>query len=321
MVKSNRALHYLQFKFLNKKKFRFFSRFVLISLTFWIITKLSNTYNSSISFNITLTDIPDFVIPKNTGSLILNADIIGSGIELLLYKFINDEIIISLKDADFSSDLAHIDLLGQQFSIQQQLFQNTTVNQFKPSILTFEFDRLIRKKLPILALMDINYELGFERSGDWVTKPDSVWVSGPSNIMDTLTYLPTENFKKNKVDRPINKKLRLREIPQLKFDFSYVKVTALVNRFTEKTLETFVNIKNLPDSLIIKLFPQSVQTTFIVLIDNIEEIKSSDFLFYCDFNDTKNGISNSLNIKLGNHPQGVRNIRWSPKKLDYLIRQ
>ena len=25
-----------------------------------------------------------------------------------------------------------------------------------------------------------------------------------------------------------------------------------------------------------------------VLIDNIEEIKSSDFLFYCDFNDTKN---------------------------------
>ena len=86
-------------------------------------------------------------------------------------------------------------------------------------------------------------------------------------------------------------------------------------------METFVNIKNLPDSLIIKLFPQSVQTTFIVLIDNIEEIKSSDFLFYCDFNDTKNGISNSLNIKLDNHPQGVRNIRWSPKKLDYLIRQ
>ena len=85
--------------------------------------------------------------------------------------------------------------------------------------------------------------------------------------MDTLTYLPTENFKKNKVDKLINERLRLMEIPQLKFDFSYVKVTALVNRFTEKTLETFVNIKNLPDSLIIKLFPQSVQTTFIVLID------------------------------------------------------
>ena len=66
MVKSKQALNYLQFKFLNKKKFRFFFPFVLISLTFWIITKLSNTYNSSISFNITLTDIPDFIIPKNT---------------------------------------------------------------------------------------------------------------------------------------------------------------------------------------------------------------------------------------------------------------
>ena len=138
---------------------------------------------------------------------------------------------------------------------------------------------------------------------------------------DMIAYLAEHKFKKNKVDKLINERLRLMEIPQLKFDFSYVKVTALVNRFTEKTLETFVNIKNLPDSLIIKLFPQSVQTTFIFLIDNIEEIKSSDFLFYCDFNDTKNGISNSLIIKLDNHPQGVRNIRWSPSKLDYLIRQ
>ena len=115
MVKSKQALNYLQFKFLNKKKFRFFFPFVLISLTFWIITKLSNTYNSSISFNITLTDIPDFIIPKNTGSLILNADIIGSGVQLLLYKFINDEIIISL---NFSSILDVIEVLINPGEIQ-----------------------------------------------------------------------------------------------------------------------------------------------------------------------------------------------------------
>ena len=321
MAISNKALDNLQFKFPKKKKVRFFFLFVVISVIFWIITKLSNTYNTSISFKITFTDVPDFIVPKNTGSLILNSDIIGSGFQLLLYKFINDQIIISVKDGNFSSDLAHINILGQEFSIQQQLFQNTVVNQLQPSVLTFEFDRLIRKKVPILPLMDINYKLGFERADDWITEPDSVWVSGPSSIMDTLTYLPTETFKKNKVDKLIIERLRLREIPHLKMDFSDVIVTASVNRFTEKTLETFVNIKNLPDSLIIKLFPQSVHTTFIVLIDNIDKIKSSDFFFYCDFNDIQNGSSNSLKIKLDNQPQGVKNIRWSPNKLDYLIRQ
>ena len=94
-----------------------------------------------------------------------------------------------------------------------------------------------------------------------------------------------------------------------------------IKKFTEKTVETFVSIKNLPDTLSIKLFPQRVKSTFLVLIDNVDKIKSNDFLFYCDFNDTQIGTTNNLNVKLDNPPIGVRNIRWEPKKLDYLIRQ
>ena len=71
----------------------------------------------------------------------------------------------------------------------------------------------------------------------------------------------------------------------------------------------------------IKLFPNRVETTFLVLMDNIDEISSNDFLFYCDFNDIHGGKSNSLKIKLDSKPDGVKNIRWNPKRLDYLIRQ
>ena len=321
MARSNQILDNFRIKFPEKKKFRFFFLFVILSFTFWIITKLSNIYDSSISFSITLTDVPDYIVPKNTGSLELNADISGSGFQLLLYKFINDEIIISVKDGDFSSDLAHVNLLDQQFSIQQQLFQNTVVKQLNHSSLTFDFDRLIRKKVPIFPITEINYKLGYERVEDWKIKPDSVWVAGPSNIMDTLNYFPTKTLKKSKVDKLISERLKLSEITQLKPYLSEVEIAAAVNKFTEKTLETFINIKNLPDSLTIKLFPKTVKTTFLVLMDNIEEIGSSDFLFYCDFNDTHGGKANSLNIKLDNKPDGVRNIRWNPKRLDYLIRQ
>ncbi len=321
MARSNQVLDNFQIKFPEKKKFRFFFLFVILSFTFWIITKLSNTYDSSISFGITLTDVPDYIVPKNLGSLQLNADLTGSGFQLLLHKFINNEIIISIKDGDFSSDLAHVDLLDQQFTVQQQLFQNTVVKQLKESSLTFEFDRLIRKKVPIFPIIDIDYKLGYERAEDWRIKPDSVWVAGPLNIMDTLNHFPTQTFKKNKVDKLIIERIKLEEINQLKPDFSEVEITAAVNKFTEKTLDAPVNIKNLPDSLTIKLFPNIIQTTFLVLMENIEEIGSSDFLFYCDFNDTDGGKANSLVIKLDNKPDGVRNIRWKPNRLDYLIRQ
>ena len=123
MAKSNQVLDNFRIKFPEKKKFRFFFLFVILSFTFWIITKLSNIYDSSISFSITLTDVPDYIVPKNTGSLELNADISASGFQLLLYKFINNEIIISVKDGDCNLYLAHVNLIEQKFSIQQQLFQ------------------------------------------------------------------------------------------------------------------------------------------------------------------------------------------------------
>ena len=321
MSRSNQVLENVRIRFPEKKKFRFFFLFVILSFTLWIITKLSNIYDSSISFRVTLTDVPNYIVPKNTGSLELNADISGSGFQLLLYKFINDELIISVKDGDFSLDLAHVNLLDQKFSIQQQLFQNTVIKQLNQSSLTFKFDRLIRKKVPIFPIIDINYKLGYERAEDWRIKPDSVWVAGPSSIIDTLKHFPTLTFKKNKVDKLITDKLKLSEIPGLKPDLSEVDISAEVYKFTEKTLETFISIKNLPDSLTIKLFPNRVETTFLVLMDNIEEIGSNDFLFYCDFNDILGGKSNSLKIKLDSKPDGVRNIRWNPKRLDYLIRQ
>ena len=273
MARSNQFFDNFQIKFPEKKKFRFFFLFVILSFTFWIITKLSNIYDSSISFSISLTDVPDYIVPKNISSLELNADISGSGFQLLLYKFINDEIIISVKDGDFNLDLAHVNLLDQKFSIQQQLFQNTVVKQLNQSILKFEFDRLIRKKVPIFPIIDINFKLGYERAEDWRIIPDSVWVSGPSNLIDTLNHFPTKAFKKNKVHKQITEILKLSEIPKLKPEVSEVEITAAVNKFTEKTLETFINIKNLPDSLTIKLFPNSVETTFLVLMDNIEIVQ------------------------------------------------
>lgn len=311
----------LKIKFHQKNKFRFFFLFLFLSFSFWIITKLSNTYSSSVSFSVKLEDVPDLIIPKNTDSLVLKIYITGSGFELLLYNFFNDEIVISARNAEFKTDYVEVDLLNQIFSIQQQLYQNTIVGRLETSSISFNFDRLVRKKVPILPVMKIDYKLGFERTEDWKVAPDSVWITGSSNLLDTLIYYPTETFKKFKVDMQIDELIQLKKNLQLKFDFSEVRISADVQKFTEKTVETFVSIKNLPDTLSIKLFPQRVKSTFLVLIDNVDKIKSNDFLFYCDFNDTQIGTTNNLNVKLDNPPIGVRNIRWEPKKLDYLIRQ
>ena len=95
----------------------------------------------------------------------------------------------------------------------------------------------------------------------------------------------------------------------------------MVKRFTEKSLEVLINIKNLPDSLAIKLFPQSLEVTFLILIDKAEGITASDFNFICDFNKVQKTKKNTLDVLLDIKPKGVSNVRWKPKKVDYLIRK
>ena len=78
------------------------------------------------------------------------------------------------------------DLMDQKFVLQQQLYQSTILNLISPSKLTIPFSALKRKKIPIIPPSQIDFKPGYERAGNWIIEPDSVWVYGPSQKIDTL---------------------------------------------------------------------------------------------------------------------------------------
>ena len=310
-----------QKKIPGKKKFRFFFLFFLLSSAFWIITKLSNTYKTTISFKVKFTDLPDLVVNKSINEMNISLELTSSGFNLLLYKFLKNNINLSSKNGKIDGDFMELNLSNSKLSIQDQLYQNTTVNQIQPRTLKFFIDKLSRKKIPILPITDVKYKFGYQMVDDWKISPDSVWIIGPSNIIDSINQYPTEVFRDKNISKNITKSINLKLIPEIKTEIIKVEISAVVKKFTEKTFEVFLKIKNLPDTLAVKLFPQSVKSTFMILIDKVDKVSSSDFSFYCDFDDTKIGNSNSLEVKMDKEPKGVINVRWTPQIVDYLIRQ
>ena len=308
-------------RFPEKKRIRFFSLFIALSILFWIITKLSNSYSSSVTFEIDFVNVPDLIVLDQNQESIIKADITASGFQLLIYHYFKKQLDVSLVDVDFTENLATIETIDQKFYLQQQLFQSATLNSISPKQLIFSYGKLKRKKIPVFPPDSFRFKPGYYRSGDLKINPDSVWAYGPDQKLDTLIGAFIEYFSKEDIDIDINEKARLLSLDQIKFETSDVLIQAKVNRFTEKSLDAFIQIKNLPDSLAIKLFPQTLQLTFSVLVDIAEGIKPSDFNFYCDFREIQLTEQNTLNIFLENEPKGVRNIRWKPKKVDYLIRK
>ena len=319
--KMQRNFEYLRLRFPQKKRLRFFSFFFALSFLFWIITKLSNTYNSSVEFAVNFVDIPELIVLDQHFETKIKADITASGFELLIYHFFKNKFNVSIQNADYSSDLAKVDLMGQKFNLQQQLYQNATLNLISPLHLTFSFGELKRKKIPVIPPEKVNFKPGYDRTGDWVIDPDSVWVYGASQKVDTLRGLFIEPLSDQYIDDDIEQDLKLLPVDQIRYETEKVLIKTAVKRFTEKSIEALISIKNLPDSLAIKLFPQSLKVTFLVLIDKAEGITAGDFKFICDFEQAQITKKNTLDVLLEMEPKGVINVRWKPKKVDYLIRK
>jgi hypothetical protein len=316
-----RNFEYFRLRFPGKKRLRFFSFFFALSLLFWIITKLSNTYSSSVEFEINFVDIPPLVVLEQDVVSKMKVDITASGFQLLVYHFFKDDINVSIENADYGGNLAEIDLMDQKFSLQKQLYQNAILNRVSPPQLNFSFGKLKRLKIPVIPPDEINFKPGYDQAGEWVIEPDSVWVYGTSKKVNALNGLSIQPLSQETVDNNIEEKVKLLPIDQIRFETESVLIKTSVKRFTEKSIDAFINIKNLPDSLSIKLFPQSLKVTFLVLVDKAESISAADFKFSCDYGQAQSKDENSLEVFMEMKPEGVSKVRWKPKKVDYLIRK
>ena len=308
--------------FPEKNKFRFFTFFVVLSTVFWVITKLSNTYDSNVDLLVNLIDLPVTIVPVLEKDLELKVDLTASGFQLLTYHLFNKKVELSFENASHASGTALINLFDQRFQIEKQLFDNITVNQVIPNVLKFKYDNLKRKKVAVRPILNITFMRGYDINDGWKVEPDSLWVSGPGKLIDTIEELNTLPIKLIDVNTDIKKEIGfVKTNALLKLEVNITSISASVRKFTEKTVSSFINMKNLPDSLAIKLFPQSVAVTFSVLLDQAARIDSKDFAFSCDFATSDGGNKRSLIINLEKQPQNVRKIRWKPSQVDYLIRQ
>ena len=91
MINKGKEIEVLLQKLPSKARLRFFLLFVFVSFSFWISTKLSNTYNLEQTFSINWNDVPEGVIIYET-EYKLNASIKASGIEILFYRLFMNEL-------------------------------------------------------------------------------------------------------------------------------------------------------------------------------------------------------------------------------------
>lgn len=301
-------------------RFRFFLLFVFVSFTFWLSTKLSNIYTLEQSFTLLLTEVPEGIIPSDTSRKI-KASVTASGFEILLYRLFDKSVTISLQEADFSSTLGRVSLRNQQFSIEQQLFDNTRLNQIYPENLNIVYSRLDEKRVAVVPQTQIQLRAGYLSDFPIQSKPDSILVRGPKSILDTLKGVSTMFFEGTDVYEGISQEVGLKSIPELQLEQETVQLVMPVSRYSEKEFVLQVEVINLPLGVRVKLFPPTAKLRATLPMALLNTVKESDFRLVVDCENLQDQESKSLKLTLLKQPPGLKQLIWEPEEVNYLIRK
>lgn len=313
----------LQNKNRNNKMYHKFLLFIILSVVFWFMTKLSKEYDSTLEYPVSYINLPEDKLLQEAPVEVIEIHVKTTGFKLISATFFPTELKIDVSNLNWKSSTDYYLLLSQQrLAIQKQMKTGVEIDFFINDSIYFNLGKLKNKKVPVKPLLDLSYATGFELNGNITTVPDSILISGPESILDTIDFVSTKLLQIKKLNNSIDQTIEIERFPSdsnVKLQQKNIKIIANVEKYTEGTLEIPFEVLNLPENNIINTFPKVVKVTYKVALSNFNKIDFTSFLIHCDYQvSQKNNLSYLIPILVEKSPM-VKYVRMSPMKIDYII--
>jgi len=200
-------------KFLNRE-LPVFAFFLLLSFVFWYLNELSKNLQGTINYPVRYINPPkDRIV---TGDLPdkLEMELRGPGYSILKVKLSGSRAPVVI---DFSrltprrlpGAMPHYYLVtsGLINNFSKQLHADFEILSIHPDTLFFGYDRLVTRRVQVRP--DFKVELSEGRKVIIVPDPDSVTVSGPAHILDTLDAIATKHRSFKRMDENFKSRVPL----------------------------------------------------------------------------------------------------------------
>ena len=301
-----------------KKKLLSFTFFLLISTVFWVLNVLGEKYTEIISYPIVYKNLPKNKEVTSTLPKTFNLKVSTSGYTLLEH-YLNTNItpiVIDynkpkIKKYKFCLSKDYIEPIASLFS------SNVDIHSIRPDSIHFQFQQIIRKEVPIQALVTYTIEDGFVNKGEVYSQPDSVEISGAKDLIDHITQIYTGAINLGTINTSTKRNVALKPIKGVKYKTRRTNVFVPIEQSTEKQIKRPIQIENTVDKDIIKLIPNSVTISYKVGLSRYTSISEEDFKIAVSYSDsTKN--SEVLQVQLLQFPPDVYEVKFTPNFVEYL---
>jgi len=309
----------LQKASMDKGRSKFFLVFLLLSFVLWFIAKFSKEYVEIISLELELENIPATIIPVVENPPKIEFTLKASGFQFLYYQFLDNRLKIDIQEANFESGRATLPMAAQFQNLQEQLLGDTSIINYFPGIIEFEYQEQSAKKVALVAPV-FEMALGYTITSI-LFEPDSIEVIGPKNKINALKKIQPLFEERDPIKTSFETQLSVKsDDPLITLSEKTVLMKVGVDRFSEAKYLLPITMLNVPSDAVFKFFPSQVTLRFAAPLNTLGDVRPNDFTIGVDFNELSEN-KNSVRLVIFSAPEGISNIRLDPKEVQYLIRQ
>ena len=297
-----------------------------LSAFLWLLNSLEKRYTSRISVPVKYVDVPKD--KQLSGSLPPNFDLIvdAYGYTLLSYKLrlALSPILLNVSElADNIYDRGNryrytISTVNHKEEIEKQISSEIRIISIKPDSLVFNFSKIISKKIKVSPNLKLGFENQYYLENKPFAVPDSLLVSGPENLLDTLTAIPTVYQEFNKLNHTVEKIVAIQPLRGITNDLSEVKLVVPIEQNTEVTFDIPVQVLNNPPDIVLKTFPGMVKVTCRIGLSKYKKLDYSTFRAFIDYEKITDKDAR-LAVNFENHSNVVLSASYAPREVEYIL--
>jgi len=294
---------------------------VLASLVFWLSIKLSSTYSTLERIDIQYV-LPQGLTFAQQPPEAVQATVRANGWELIRQSFREDERSILIDSVDLRNNPDGIISIR---SAVAESFRDAglSVDALTNERVVLRTEAVSTKRIPLQLVSSFTFAPGFNSVQPPLLTPDSVTISGPGSILDSLSFWVTDTLTADELRdsveltaltaRPQTRNLRVE--PQL------VEVALFAEQFTEKRLYVPVRATGIGSADSVTIFPRQLLVSVAVGLSEYDKVMPSDFSLVVDLSTAISSQTTEVPVIVKERPSEGLLIGIQPRRVEAFVRR
>lgn len=304
-----------------KKKLLSFTAFLLISMVFWLLNALGEKYTEQIYYPLKYINLPLDKAESSPLPQQFRIKITTSGYKLLEY-YLSANIKPIVIDFDKAKAVSKTEKckyllsknLKEGFS---KTFKKSEIQSIYPDTIKFKFYEILKKRVPVEALVAYSLSNGYVEMGEKFSEPDSINISGPELVIKNIDKVFTGSIDLGEINESAKRNVAIKAIEDVKFETYRTNITVPIEQATEMVIELPILVNNELDDQSIYLVPNTVQLSYKVGLSEYSKITQDQFRAVVNYNDSTQN-DKVLKVVLSKQPEKAFEIVYRPNFVEFI---